>query len=239
MIFFSMIKSKLLNFVHEFMKYLLHIDTSADKSMVLLSRGGLLVGSIIHEGARDHAQMLHTLIGQTLEKAGLAFADLGGVVVCAGPGSYTGLRIGMAAAKGICYAMDIPLYLHNRLTLIAWQQKTSTGAGHTVAVVLQARDREYFVARYDEDFREVCAPLHISHEQLIEIKQDFDNSIIISDIVSANEILAELHGKTLISDSEIKAENWAKFMEFPFYQNVAANLFSAEPFYLKDVYTHK
>lgn len=85
-------------------------------------------------------------VEKLLEPLGIAVEDLGAVAVSAGPGSFTGLRVGMAAAKGLAYSLDIPLYGFPTLELLAANAAPGTRA---VRAVLDARRGELFTALYD------------------------------------------------------------------------------------------
>src|ERR1035437_1453422 len=102
------------------MQYLLHIDTSTDTGVVALNCDGVILAYKVNEEARNHASTINIMIEKLLAGVKISLSDLDGIVVCAGPGSYTGLRIGLATAKGLCYALNVPLILDNKLTLLAY-----------------------------------------------------------------------------------------------------------------------
>ena len=92
------------------MSNLLYLETSSKNCSVGISRNGkLLALEELSEASFSHAEKLHPFINGVLEKAALSMTDLSGVVVGKGPGSYTGLRIGVAAAKGLWFALQMPL----------------------------------------------------------------------------------------------------------------------------------
>jgi len=88
---------------------ILHIETSTDICSVALSRGKDLQSLVESGQERSHATQLNSFIKEALSQAGAAMKDLQAVAVSKGPGSYTGLRIGVSTAKGIAYALQIPL----------------------------------------------------------------------------------------------------------------------------------
>ena len=222
------------------MKYLLHIDTSADAGLVMLSQEGSVVNSIENDEPRNQAQNLNLFIDKVLENSGVTFSDLSGIMVCAGPGSYTGLRIGIATAKGICYANDLPLILHNRLVLLAWQAFCLRPANtEKIFVILNARVGEYFIAGYNIDFQLIISPTHVLESGIPEAMSNFENATIITDLPADSGLFAGLKTNHLISDTKLTAKEWALFAKRSSNDNIPADLFSAQPFYLKDVYTHK
>jgi len=88
---------------------LLLLETATAVCSVILSRGERILASRTAQGEREHASVLGVYIREVTAEAGVRMADIDGVVVSRGPGSYTGLRIGVATAKGICYALNKPL----------------------------------------------------------------------------------------------------------------------------------
>jgi tRNA threonylcarbamoyladenosine biosynthesis protein TsaB len=102
------------------MSYLLHLETATTNCSVALSQNGNLLHCIENNAADfRHSDHLHLFIEQLLKKAQIEAKQLSGVAVSMGPGSYTGLRIGVSSAKGLCYANDIPLIAVNSLEVLA------------------------------------------------------------------------------------------------------------------------
>lgn len=91
------------------MSYLLHIETSTPTCSVALSKFDELLDKVSDNEGNSHARVLSDLSQLLLKRNNLSFADLAAVSVSKGPGSYTGLRIGVSFAKGICYSLEIPL----------------------------------------------------------------------------------------------------------------------------------
>ncbi len=221
------------------MKYLLHIDTSTDLGTVAIGGDGELIAIKNNEGGRNHAATINLLIEDLLAVAGLKFSDLSGVVVCAGPGSYTGLRIGMATAKGLCYALDIPLFLHNRLTLLAYQSwKVHQQEFDNNAALLVAREKEYFFAVYDNNFNCIINPQHIVEKQYNELISDFSRVFLITDVQDSEFDKLSVNIAKSDKNITIDVKMWVYYSFICFTEGKAENLFLSEPFYLKQVYTH-
>ena len=106
------------------MNYILNIETATKNCSVALAKDGqtILCREIAEEGY-SHAEQLHVFIETTLQEAGIRFQDLKAVAVSQGPGSYTGLRIGVSAAKGLCFTLDIPLIKVDTLQVLPLKQK--------------------------------------------------------------------------------------------------------------------
>ena len=222
------------------MKYLLHIDTSTDVGTLVLSGDGLVLSSLQTQETRNHAGTINNMINELLTEAGISFEQLSAITVCAGPGSYTGLRIGLATAKGLCYALDKPLMLDNRLTLLASQvHGQHPGFSHYVSL-LTARQKEYFVSIYDANFDEIVSPQHIMEDDLPGLLEKNGRTYIITDAGENTTLNLHISNNFQIDlNTKIDLNSWA-FYSFEKYNcNHFVNLMKAEPFYLKQVYTHK
>lgn len=102
------------------MSYILNIETSTTNCSVSLSLDGNLVDIIEEDSSNySHSENLHVFISKLLTSNKIKFEELSAVAVSRGPGSYTGLRIGVSAAKGICYGVDIPLISISSLKILA------------------------------------------------------------------------------------------------------------------------
>ena len=138
--------------------YLLHLETATAVCSVSLSGDGKPLGvKVIHDGFR-HAENLMFLVDQLLTEQAVSYADLQGVVVSNGPGSYTGLRIGLSTAKGICYAREIPLITLGTLDIMAagFIATYPEFKGYIVPMI-DARRMEVYTAVYDHQNQKITA----------------------------------------------------------------------------------
>ncbi len=101
----------------------------------------------------SHSEHLHVFIQEVLSEASLSFSDLDAIAVSKGPGSYTGLRIGVSAAKGLCFSLDIPLISVSTLQSMAMQVYLEKPG--SIIPVLDARRMEVYAAIYDQEYKEV------------------------------------------------------------------------------------
>jgi len=101
----------------------------------------------------SHAELLHVFIEQVLGEAGLKTSQLDAIAVSKGPGSYTGLRIGVSAAKGLCFAADLPLISIPTLDLLAHQVKVDQGY---IIPLMDARRMEVYTKVLDPKYRELA-----------------------------------------------------------------------------------
>lgn len=204
--------------------------------MVLLSREGKVEALRRQEGEREHAGHINGMISATLADAGVGLSDVDAFVVCNGPGSYTGLRIGLATAKGFCFALDKPLILHNRLFLLLEEAASGhPGAGH-FAAVLPARNGEYFASiRHVQD---LVGPTHMLTADLEKnFKDHRDGSWVIcgslGDDLSSWEQAA---GFNFLPRTAPDPEIWAKIADSDFAKSAFADLAYSEPDYLKPAF---
>lgn len=132
------------------MAYILNLETATKNCSVSLSHDGRL--TVVKEFAGEgylHAEKLHVFIEEVLSEGGIGFKDLTAVAVSKGPGSYTGLRIGVSAAKGLCYALNIPLIAVDTLEILARKINSSEGV---IVPLIDARRMEAYCAVYDKDY---------------------------------------------------------------------------------------
>lgn len=129
------------------MSYLLSIDTSLGNALICLSKDGTLLQHSTNQSQKDHASWLQPAMEKLLKETGVHFSELTAIAVVAGPGSYTGLRVGMASAKGLCFALKIPLILIDSLYLLADSFLFQNG-GSVVCPMIDARRIEVFTAVY-------------------------------------------------------------------------------------------
>lgn len=215
------------------MAYLLHIDTATDQGLYFLAKDGHIISRQNSGDNRDHAATLPFLAAQVLTDAGLSFADLSAIVVNGGPGSYTGLRIGLAAAKGYCFARSLPLLLENRLLLLLETLRAQQPGQHLLAI-LPARSGEYFAAAMRPDGDLLLPPQHLHTPQLSEYIYTTSHAPAV--IGTVQEDLAGLlpaEPAAPVYDPDV----WAALSFEQYTRQAFSNLATAEPYYLKAAFT--
>lgn len=140
------------------MPVLLLIDTAIDQAQIGLSVDGRLLAEKKHLLRQDHATFLHPAIQQILSDQHLSIRQLDGIAVSAGPGSYTGIRIGMATASGLAYALRCPLMALSTLELIAREMIQTYPEADFYAPLIDARRMEVFTAVYDKQGHPQLSP---------------------------------------------------------------------------------
>lgn len=207
----------------------------------MVSRDGQVLSHKDNEDARSYAESLSNDINTVLSDAGITEADLAVITVCGGPGSYTGLRIGLATAKGICYALDKPLMMDNKLTLLALPEHyNSENRYDKYVIILPARHKEYFISIHDAYFNIFLAPQHIDEEDLLLKINELGGKILTIGYID-DDLREMLSNKNIdiAEGQEIDKISWARYSFDQYNCNDFVTLSSSEPFYLKQVYTHK
>ncbi len=137
------------------MALILNIDTATEEAGICLAADGEVVAVAVNPDQRDHAAWLHIAVEKMMRDADVRMKDLDAVAVTSGPGSYTGLRVGMAAAKGFCYALGIPLITENTLKVMAMAARDRVAPDVLLCPMIDARRMEVFTAVYKNDLEEV------------------------------------------------------------------------------------
>ena len=214
------------------MSYILNIETATRNCSVALANDGetILCKEIAEQGY-SHAEKLHVFIFEILKEAGINFQEIQAIAVSKGPGSYTGLRIGVSAAKGFCYALGIPLISVDTLEIIAHQVKVKSGL---IVPMIDARRMEVYSAVFDCNYielRDVKAEI-ITEDSFADT---VENIYFVGDCQEkCREVLTKENFKFLPdvvfpSAKEMSALSFEKFAKNQF-EDVAY----FEPFYLKD-----
>ena len=146
------------------MAILLLIDTSSENGSVALSQNGELIAFRICTDQKEQAGFLQPAIKELLEEKGITVATLSAVAVSIGPGSYTGLRVGLASAKGICYAANIPLITITTTYIMAvagrnaFKNEYPDHRHYHLCPMIDARRMEVYLAVYDENLQVIQEP---------------------------------------------------------------------------------
>jgi len=143
----------------------LALDTSQSSGSIALWDSGRIVYSAYFNIAITHSETLMPQLDAGLRLCGYAVSDIKAVLLTLGPGSFTGLRIGLASAKGIAYGLRIPLLSFDTLRLCALQRHK---CGCRILSVLDAKMHQVYAALYDEDLIELQSPRVCAAEELVD-----------------------------------------------------------------------
>ena len=135
------------------MSFILNIDAAVQSASICLSAAGQSLVLEVNNEPRDSAAWLHVAIQKLMQQQGVTLQQLSAIAVSAGPGSYTGLRVGMATAKGLCYALQKPLITISTLQMMAAAVENVTT--DFICPMIDARRMEVFTAVFDLSLNEV------------------------------------------------------------------------------------
>jgi tRNA threonylcarbamoyladenosine biosynthesis protein TsaB len=214
------------------LSYILNIETATKNCSVALAKEGkTILSKEIAEEGYSHAERLHVFMEQIIQESGITFNDLSAIAVSQGPGSYTGLRIGVSAAKGLCYALNIPLIAIDTLQVLASQARVSDGL---IVPMLDARRMEVYSAIFNvnlENKRATAAEI-ISDNSF----EDFQETLyFVGDC--AEKCQAVLTKENFIFLEEIKypsAKEMSLLSFIKFKKSDTVDVAYFEPYYLKD-----
>ncbi len=223
------------------MDYILNIHTSSEKAIVNICDGNKVLSTAINTEQNQHAFFLHIAIKNILLDHEIHLRNLKAIGVSGGPGSYTGIRVGLATAKGLCFALNIPMMMFNSLELMAFsaiQNFSIAGKGSLFCPMIDARRMEVFTAVYNKDLHEIIEPTALALEEnsfneLIE-KHPF---FFFGDGAEKFDKLAPYSENLMYSLSGVSTESLAAFSWNKFQGKSFENLVDSHPFYVKEFYT--
>lgn len=223
------------------MPLILAIETATEACSVALVQDGRLLAEHTEIAPNIHAIKLTGFIGQVVQKAGRTYADLDGIAVSKGPGSYTGLRIGVATAKGMCYALDKPLLAVNTLEAMAYQAilaKWAIPADKSVLFcpMIDARRMEVYSAFYDAALQEIKATSAdiLDEESYAEFFTNYHLVFLGNGAFKCKTLESFVNQGSIIDDFHCKAVPVALLAEQKFLKGQPEDVAYFEPFYLKD-----
>lgn len=214
------------------MAIILNIETATKNCSVSLSKIGKTIFVKEHaDQGYSHAEKLHVFIDEVIKECQIDISEINAVAVSKGPGSYTGLRIGVSAAKGLCYALNIPLIAVDTLEILANQVQKKDGL---IVPMLDARRMEVYSAVFNNDLEKISETKAeiLSTDSYDEINEKIyfvgDCQEKCQTVLTKNnfEFLSEI---VYPSANEMSKISYQKF-ENKQFEDVAY----FEPFYLKD-----
>ncbi|MFC0185483.1 tRNA threonylcarbamoyladenosine biosynthesis protein TsaB [Pseudarcicella hirudinis] len=218
------------------MSLIISIDTSTKVCSVALHQEGKLLALNELFAEKSHSGMLTTLVENVVKHAGFSLNDLDAIAVAKGPGSYTGLRIGVSTAKGLCFALDKPLIGINTLEAMALQLKDFFSEKHLFCPMIDARRMEVFCAVYDN---------HLNVIQKTEAKVIDENAY--AELLTENPVVflgdgaakckeKLTHPNCIFPETAVypSAKTIGVLANKAFRMGQFEDLVTFEPFYLKD-----
>jgi len=216
------------------MSYILNLESSSTNCSVSLAlNGNLIIIKEINSENYSHSVQLHSFIKEILKKSNVLIEELSAVAISKGPGSYTGLRIGAAAAKGLCYALNIPLISVSTLLILAHQIKIEKGL---IVPVIDARRDEVYFGVFDPSYNviENPAPRIITSKSFKELLNNNKIYFVGSGQKKCESILQKNSNLIFSFNNSLPSSNeMARISNEKFNDSIFENLAYFEPDYLK------
>lgn len=220
---------------------LLCIETSGKNCSVALFEGLQLVSiREVYTEQFSHSENLHVFIEQVLKESNLQPKAIKAIAISAGPGSYTGLRIGVATAKGLCYGWDIPLIALPTLRILAEQVTYEFTDIEYIIPMIDARRMEVFTAVYSHDFSPILGErAEILTESTFDTYLNKGKTIFLGDGITKFQAICK-HKNAYFWENKFPSAKQMGRLALEKYQAQAfEDIAYFEPFYLKEVYLVK
>jgi len=234
---------------------ILNIDTATEYASVCICENGKMLGIEKSFEQKDHASFIQPAIKKLFEDIHQKVSAIDAIAVTGGPGSYTGLRVGLATAKGLCYALNKPLIVLNTLEVMGQaainefskQHKSNLQSSTTnykpqttnflFCPMIDARRMEVFTAIYNEKLQTIATPAAVILEENTFSEYLDKGPIIFSGNGSRKFEKIMHHSNAIFSDVQHSAANMITLGEQYFSHNQFADIAYSEPFYLKEFFT--
>lgn len=219
---------------------ILCIETATTACSVCLARDGKVLALRETNEGYTHAENLHVFIDAVLKEAGVAFGELNAVAVSKGPGSYTGLRIGVSAAKGFCYSLNIPLISVDTLQAMAYRV-SRLQPEMLYCPMLDARRMEVYCAVYDNKLNTVLPvqALVLDEASVAQFRLATPVCFFGEGMPKAKTLLAAEASAVFADDIVPSAANLVELATAKLKDRNFESLAHFEPFYLKEFFTKK
>lgn len=221
------------------MTLILSIETATPVCSVALAKDNNVLGIKESTEKNSHAEVVTVFIDELLKENKFTYSDLDAIAVSKGPGSYTGLRIGVSTAKGMCYALDIPLISVNTLHSLAFGASLNLNIESSFPILfcpmLDARRMEVYSAFFDEQIKEVRE----SKAEIIDIDSfktylEKNQVIFFGDGADKCKDLIQHSNAVFLENVFPSAKNMAGIVLDKFNKQQFEDVAYFEPFYLKD-----
>ncbi len=224
-------------FFFQIMAKLLFLETATQVCSVAIAENGKLLAIKESETANSHAEMLTYFIQEVLADATIELQDLDAIVISKGPGSYTGLRIGVSSAKGLCYSLDIPLISLNTLqSIAAGMSEKELAPDALYCPMIDARRMEVYTALFDGENKEI-EPTSAKIIDEHSFKNILNKQIVYFGGDGAEKckpILSQHKNAKFLADFRISSKDMIKLASEKYTAKQFEDVAYFEPYYLKD-----
>lgn len=215
------------------MAIILNIETSTKNCSVSIADNGKIIAiKELNNGNYSHAEVLHPFIETILKEAKISKAKIDAIAVSKGPGSYTGLRIGVSAAKGLSFTLNKPLISIDTLTSLSYAISVTEGV---IIPMLDARRMEVYAAVFDKDnnkIRDIKAEI-IDEKSYLDFLDKGSVYFLGDGAEKCKEIITH-ENAVFINDKFPSSKEMAELSYFKYKKNDIEDVAYFEPFYLKD-----
>lgn len=218
------------------MCYILNIETATTVCSVSVSKNNELLSCIELDNGFTHAENLHLFIESVLKEANITASQLNAIAVSKGPGSYTGLRIGVSAAKGLAYALNIPLISIDTLQIMAASALTIKNEPALYCPMIDARRMEVYSSVYDHELKQQQLVEALIIDELSVAKFNVDKPVYFfgDGMPKCKALLITLSNAGFIENITPSARYMPALAFKKFTAQAFEDVAYFEPFYLKD-----
>jgi len=214
------------------MSMLLHINTALGKAITGISKENAIIAVRENAIQKDHAAFLQPAIQEMVLDTGIALKDIDGVSVINGPGSYTGLRVGLSAAKGICFSLQKPLITLSTLEWMAFPFKDNSY--DVICPLIDARRMEVFTAMYDRNLKCISPPQAMILDENSFLPWLENGTVLFTgNAASKLPITATSHANARMGETESALFEQVILGNKAYENKEFSDLAYSEPFYLK------
>lgn len=220
------------------MAYLLHIESTSTVCSVAISKDADLVAIKELNNGYTHAENLHVFIDNLLKEISLKPSDLNAVSISSGPGSYTGLRIGFSAAKGLAYALQIPLISIETLKALSLAAIKKANKNALFCPMMDARRMEVYCAIYNNQLNEVLPiqALVLTQESIKSFDLNQPIYFFGDGMSKAKELLQTIPQSFFMDNIVASATNMIELAYSKYLAKDFADVAYSEPNYLKEFF---
>lgn len=222
--------------LRKFLNMILCLETATPSCSVALVHDGEVLAFEEDPKGQNHSEKITLFIDSVMRKGGVSYSQLDAVAVSMGPGSYTGLRIGVSTAKGLCYAAEKPLIAIDTLHAMAFGGKMKVNAGKHVLPMIDARRMEVYAEIFDENINKIedTKAMIIDKNSFSEYKSEHEVWLFGDGADKCAELFANDNRINVIKDFYCSTKYMNKLAQQKLENKDFVDVAYFEPFYLKD-----
>ena len=219
---------------------ILCLETATPVCSVALNENCCTIALRESEKQNAHSEKITNFIREVMETAGIGYSQLDAVAVSQGPGSYTGLRIGVSTAKGICYAADLPLMAIDTLEAMAYGMKAKLGTqladNDLLIPMIDARRMEVYASVFDANLQKVnnTAALVIDENSFADLRKDHHLWLFGDGAPKLKQLFENQPNITIVDGFKPSAAYMLPLADKALREQRFVDVAYFEPFYLKD-----